>query len=166
MPIEYGVPPPKRGMGSDVGLLCPKPGDEMRLAVLGPLVGIQTHWVNGRTIPCTGEQECRVHHEPLTWKGFLPVLADGWTWRGKAPGLHLGVLVVTTEIGESAAAWPRGSCHTVRRRGSKRNSPLCFVTQADWQGAVDLPPTFDVKPFVLRATGLGNVFHLKLRRAE
>lgn len=147
-------------------MLAPKPGDSMQVAILGPLVGLQTHWVNCRTIPCTGAEECRVHHEPITWKGFLPVYANGWTWRGKQQGWHLGVLVVTEEIGESVAALPRGSGITVKRRGSKHNSPLCFTVHGAWKGDVDLPPAFDVKPYILRATGLGNVFHLRLRSAQ
>ena len=166
MAIVFGVAPPKKPLGGDVGMLCPKPGDPIKVAVLGPMTGIQTHWVNHRTIPCTGAQECRVHHEPMTWKGFLPVLAEGWTWRGKTPGQHLGVLVVTEEIGELAAAWHRGLVVTIRRRSGKNNSPLAFDLHGDWKGPIDLPASFDVKPYILRATGLGNVFHLKLRRAE
>lgn len=147
-------------------MLCPKPGDEMRVAVLGPLVGLQTHWVNKRTIPCMGVQECRVHHEPLTWKGFLPVLASGWTWRGKVPGEHLGVLVVTEEIGQDVAALARGLVITVKRRSLKHNSPLSMLVNGPYKGQLDLPPSFDVKPYVLRATGLGNPLLLRLRRAE
>jgi len=166
MKIVWGAAPPKKAGPGAIGLLSPLPGENRPCVLLGPLVGLQTHWVNGRTIPCTGSEDCRVHHEPQTWKGFAPVLCNGWTWRGKTPGSHLGVLVVTAEIGEDVLALHRGSKFTVHRLGTKRNSPLSLTLEGQWKDGVDLPEAFDVKPFVLRATGLGNPFLLRIRKAQ
>jgi len=166
MHLDFNARPPKKTCSSSIGLLAPQPGEERECVLLGPMCGLETHWVSGRTIPCLGESECRVHHEPVTWKGFAPVLCKNWTWRGKSPGDHLGVLVVTEEIGVDVDVLARGSIFTVRRNGPKRNSPLSLIVKGTWNLEVDLPASFDVKPYVLRATGLGTVIQLRLRRAE
>lgn len=165
MAILWGVPPPPKRCRSEIGLLVVPPGEKRLCCVLGPLVGLQTHWVNKRTIPCDGSEKCQVHDYPITWKGFVPVSCANYTWRGPLTGEHPGVLVVTEEIGEFAAAWLRGWIVEVSRRGHAKNSPLSAIKMERTVKPELVAECFDVKPYVLRACGqAGRV--LKFPRAS
>jgi len=152
MAILWGVSPPVKRCKGSIRMLCIKSGQTFDLVVLGPCVGLQTHWVTNRTVPCLGSQACPNHDQPLTWKGYVPVLVSNWSPEGKQQGNHLWVLVVTEEIGTEAMTWCRGQAMTVSRPGKKSNSPLVSRSRS-LAAALDLPESFDVKPYVLRASG-------------
>lgn len=155
MAILWGAPPPRKLCQAHIRLLCLTANQEVQACVLGPCVGVQTHWCEGRTRPCVGEEKCQFHDMPRTWKGFVPVICDGWSPHGKSRGVWTWVLVVTEEIGEAAVAWERGTLIRVMRPGSKSNGPLTFQVLATGKGD-KLPPTFDVIPYVLRASGMSQ----------
>lgn len=53
---------------------------------LGPIYGLDTHWRNGRTVPCDGDGDCpsSIHRTTLIWKGYAAVQAwepGGRVWR-------------------------------------------------------------------------------------
>jgi hypothetical protein len=151
MPLRWGVPPPAKPLSGSVRLLCIKAGQKFNCCALGPMVGLQTHWI-GKTVPCLGD-DCRHCDSPQTWKGYIPVVVDGWCSQGPAKGAFRWVLVVTEEIGQQCLTWPRGTVAMVARPGRKNNGPLTFSVRADCCTPNDLPDCFDVKPYVLRASG-------------
>ena len=165
MPISWGVPPPAKATRGDIGLLAVNPGEVVLMRCLGPLTGLETHWVNRRTVACLGEADCRVHNYPVTWKGFMAVESHGRSWRGKAPGYHRAVLVVTEEIGEAAQVLRVGTLFAVQRAGKASNSPLSLSDEGIPKKPLVLPEAFDVRPYVLRAMGMVHVSVAKLRLA-
>lgn len=164
MAILWGTPPPKKLREGSIHLLAIRAGETYACCVLGPMVGLQTHWAGGRSVPCT-ESDCRVHDCPITWKGYVPVIVDGHTWNGACKGSFPWVLIVTEEIGEDATAWRRGLCLQVMRPGKKSNGALAW-NPLTIKTPDPLRPTFDVRPFVLRAAGLPQTVGLRVRRAE
>ncbi len=165
MTLVWGVPPPKRLCAAEIGMLCVEPGEVVLCRLLGPPTGLWTHWVNKRTVACLGAAECPVHHEPQTWKGFAPVESWGRNWRGRAPGKHISVLVITQEIGETVAGFSVGDTFEISRRSSKRNSPLQVALKEPRNGK-DVSPAFDVKPYVLRAMSIPQNASRALRQSS
>jgi hypothetical protein len=142
--------------------LAVEPGEVVLCRKLGPLVGLTTHWCNGRTIACLGDKECKVHDTVETWKGFLPVEAHNRNWRGKAQGRFLSVLVVSEEIGACVDASPIGAILAVSRPSRKRNGWMEAVVEAE-SAPSELPLSFDVLPYVLRAMRIPLSAIAKLR---
>jgi len=160
--IAWGAKPPHKLCKASIRLLCIDAGHEHVCCVLGPCVGLSTHWVGNRTLPCLG-RDCGHHDKPQTWKGFIPVQVYQWSHQGKANGEFTWVLVVTEEIGEDALTWTRGEVVTVGRPGTKKNGPLRFSKRLEPCRA-ELPPGFDVRPYVMRASGFsaGDCAKLKV----
>lgn len=153
MALSWGVPPPPKPAYGRIHLLAVKAGQSVTCVKLGPQLGLFTHWCNGRTVPCLGD-DCLIHSSyPLTWKGWVPVLAENWSWNGKQPGLFAWVLVTTEEIGADVDVLERGECFKVTRSGRKSNGPLS-VDYLKGKRMSDPPATFDVRPYVLRVCGL------------
>lgn len=164
MPILWGVPPPPRVCKAGIRLLCVRAGQTFHCAVLGPTVGLATHWTGQRTVPCLGN-ECAFHDQPSTWKGYCPVWVEGYCWQGPAKGRFLWVLVVTEEIGEESLGWTRGLVVTVSRPGKKSNGPMTAQTLSR-PIPDNLPDAFDVRPYVMRAAGFSRFSAKKLRIAQ
>jgi len=162
MPVLWTSEAPCRPLRSEIGLLAVDQGEAVLCRKLGPCWWADCHWCNGRSIICTGAEECRVHQFAAVTKGFMPVQTQGRSWRGKSPGLHLAVLVVTAEIGADVVAYAMGLSFTVSRRAGKANNPLS-VAVTPKQPVTPLPETFDPRPFVLRAMGLTRKFAGQLR---
>jgi len=153
MAILWGVPPPPTLCRASINLLCVRAGEEAVCCVLGPLVGVQTHWDGRRSIPCVGAESCPVHQFPQEWKGYVPVIASTWRYNGVTRKGARWVLVLSKEIGTHAAAWLRGEVIRVMRPGRKSNGPLDWMPDPGKPPKI-LPETFDVRPYVLRAAGL------------
>lgn len=153
MAILWGVPPPAKLLRASINLLCVKASQEAVVCVLGPLVGVQTHWVGNRSIPCQGALECRVHEKPIEWKGFVPVVCHQWQLNGQTRNNAQWVLVVSAELGIDASAWLRGQIYRVMRPGRQSNGPM-LAARVDQVWASPLPESFNVIPYVLRAAGL------------
>lgn len=163
--IVWGVPPPAFSTIPGVGLICLKAPDSVTCAVLGPVVGVMTHFVNGRTVPCTGSKHCEVHYLEQEWKGYLPCFALNRTWKGVRSGHWASILVVSKGIGVGVAACPRGSLITVSRTGGKPNDPLSLEIKGEWKSDIPLPESFDVKPYVERAVSKANQNRLRIKTA-
>jgi hypothetical protein len=164
MPMQWGAPPPHKLYKGSIHLLCIRYGQSVDVAILGPMMGLETHWVGSRTMPCFGV-DCKHCDYPKTWKGFSPVLAANLSWNGPAKGRFEWVLVVTEEIGEEFARFQRGEVVTVARPGRKKNGPLRCSLKAGQKPLVDLPDTFDVRPYVVRACGFSQSASARLRLA-
>lgn len=165
MPILWGVPPPPRLPRSWIRLVAPQEGGKVLVARIGPLVGLMTHWVKPKTVACTGSADCPVHDAPQTWKGFGPcVTATGNVVDGKCSWRE-AVAVITEGLAEEWATLPLGSPVFLSRRGSKKNAPL-IMEPAKLARIDPLPPSFDVKPYVLRAMGWPDDFAGQLRIAR
>lgn len=151
MAIAWGVAPPRKLCKSYIRLLAIRAGEKRPCCILGPTVGVQTHWDGGNTRICEGSHDCRFHDQPLTWKGYTPVVCWGWTHEYRAKeGWFQWVLIVSEELGEEAMQWQRGEMVMVTRPGTKKNGAMrCEKLSA--APPVDLPPSFPVMPYVLRA---------------
>lgn len=162
MPVAWGMPPGKRLQKSFIRLLCPRVGQKVQICVLGPVMGVQTHWTEKGTKLCNGH-ECIWHDTPQTWKGYMPVLAHNWCPPGHyVNGSFEWVLVLGEETGDEAQAWKRGDCFVIDRPGKKHNAPL-RATPVTVPIKGDLREAFDVIPYVQRATGQLAVPNIKLR---
>lgn len=163
MAVEWGARPPRKLCKASIRILCLEAGQEVACCVLGPTVGVSTHWTGKRSVPCFGKRECQFCDTPKTWKGFTPVEVHAWSHQGKAQGFYPWVLMVTEEIGEESLTWERGQILMVGRPGKKSNGPLRALTRVgEWQGL--MPQSFDVRPYVLRCSGFsaGDYGKLKL----
>lgn len=123
---------------------------------LGNVVGVWTHWLEGRSTPCMGK-ECRHCHDgaPQRWKSYAPAL---W-WRttldqrtGKRASQWISVVEITEGLGELVGRPLRGQVIELRRPGKRRNSPLEFSTLEE-KVKGDLPDAFDVRPILEKLWG-------------
>jgi hypothetical protein len=165
MPIVWGEPPPVRLPRSWIRLLCVKPKDSVTFARLGPVVGLQTHWVPPKTIACLGSEECPVHHLPQTWKGYAPCIAILGTDGNGRPTWRLAVVVVTPEVSKEVDLLKVGCPASLTRQGSRKNSPLSLLGSRV-EAPPDVPEAFDVRPYVLRAMGYPGNYSGQLRIAQ
>lgn len=147
--IVWTTEAPPTPLRSDIGLLAVDAGEMVRVRLLGPAWWTWVHWDGNRSILCRGEA-CKVHAEPRHQKGFVAVEAANRCWRGKSPGYHLAVLVLTPEIGSCVAACARGAVLCVSRPPGKSNGPLSAYVEAE-NANRPLPVEFDPRPFVIRA---------------
>jgi hypothetical protein len=163
--IQWGARPPSKVCKGSIRLLAIAAGQEVRIAVLGDVIGLETHWTGAKTVPCLGGEDCPACEFPRTWKGYCPILADGWSIHGKMPGRHPWVLVISEEIGEESLTWVRGTVATVGRPGRRNNG--CMTSSILGQTPLEtLIPAWDVRPYVLRACGYGGSAYAKLRLAN
>lgn len=149
MEIVWTTTPPPRPLRSDIGLIAVQPGESVLARLLGPVWWTSTHWVEPRSVICTGSS-CKWHDYPITSKGLVAVEAYNRTWRGPAKGYFLAVLVLTPEVGECASACSIGTTVELRRPAYSANAPLELAPVKD-KATRPLPPSFDPRPFALRA---------------
>jgi len=147
-------PPPRKGLDASIRLLCVRSGDGVLVAILGPLVGLKTHWIDEKTVACQGAEGCPYHDKPQTWKGYVAVLqifdkGAGKLARAPAPS----VLTCSEEIGWTMKSTLRGDVYFVARLGKKNNAPM-RAEKRDLAIPGQLPASFDVKPYVARAMGI------------
>lgn len=150
MPIVFSDRPPNRLPNHSVQILVVRTGESWILRRLGPAVWTPTHWDEGRSRLCRGEEDCRRHHLRTTWKGWLPVVAHGRNAYGAKEGWHRWVLCATEGIADLVAAWLTGETYLCQRPGLTANAPLTLAKHKS-QSKDELPESFDVKPLVLRA---------------
>jgi len=165
MGILWGVSAPKSACKSGVGIVTVRAGETLSGVILGPVVGVMTHFSNGRSAPCVGAQNCTFHQLELRWQGFLPFWASNRDWRGKRSGVFPCVLLVTKAIGEDIEQCSRGTVIEVSRGASKVNDPLSLIVKGQYKGELPLPDGFDVKPYVLRAAAGSTQRILRVHRA-
>lgn len=70
---------PVESPGQWVQILTPKSGQKLSVIVLSEkLTGVNTHFVDGRTIPCRRLPECDLcrHRYPKRWKGYVVGILD------------------------------------------------------------------------------------------
>lgn len=153
MPIAWGAQPPRKMAKGRIRLLAVKNSTpKLLVAVLGPLLGTMTHFVEGRSVLCEGHT-CQHCPRKKTWKGFMPVAVAQWQPPGMpAKGIWEWVLVVGAETGADAVKWKRGQVYWITRPGRKHNGEL-IAERCEAEEGKPLPDTFNVIPYVLRATG-------------
>jgi hypothetical protein len=165
MPILWGATPPPKLPKAYIRLLVVKPREEVTVCLLGKVMGIICHFVDGRSIACTGEQECVVHDRKGEWKGFAAGAIFQGTRSGPYGNWRETVLCLTRNCGEFVDACTLGSFLTLRRIGNSPRAAL-EATKSDRK----LPPcplsNFDPKPYVMRAMGWPNESACKLFRGE
>lgn len=154
MGIAWGAEPPRKKLDASIRLLCVHARETIIVAILGPLEGLQTHWVDGKTMACLGSQDCPWHDRPQTWKGYVAVLQ---LYDDKGKGLRRApapaVLVCSEEIGWTMKQTCRGEVMRVSRGGSKNNGPM-RAEKSDLVLSGRLPEAFNVRPYVGRAMGI------------
>jgi len=165
MGILWGVKAPKSPCKAGVGIVTLRAGETVSGVVLGPVIGVMSHFANGRSAPCVGAESCAFHGLDLRWQGFMPFWASNRDWKGKKAGAFLTVLMLTKAVGEEAELLSRGTVIRVSRGASKANDPLTLTSKGLYKGDCPLPEGFDVKPYVLRAAAAGSQRLLKLHRA-
>jgi len=152
MSILWGVEPPPDDLDPAIGVLVVKPGWNVVARVLGPLTGVMTHWVKGRTKICLGAESCPFHECPMIWRGYMPVQCQDYDWRGPQKGKHLAALMVTPSVSKVARSLRVGEVFRVSRETSNVRARLIIVPTEQAAGS-KVPEVFDVKPYVLKATG-------------
>lgn len=72
--------PPAEVYGPGMMVLCPRPGRPIvGIALADRVASVVTHWIGGRTVPCTAQRgRCVCSDEPLCYpvrpKFYLPIL--------------------------------------------------------------------------------------------
>jgi hypothetical protein len=141
--IRYMDDPPG---GEYIPVVCAPLGRSMQLVLLGKVTGVLTHYIDGRSYPCTGAgfacEWCNVQRP--RWKGYGP--ARNASRKKVVLEVTLGMRrahpILTTE--EVAGRWVE-----VIRKGPRRNSPalLSFLEHRAREAGGQ---SFDVRPVLWR----------------
>lgn len=125
----------------------PTPDREIHVVLVSQsLLGVFTHWIDGRTRPCLGSREECVGCDlklPRRWKCFLGAF-------NPASG-RLGILEVTQEaflrcrqLNEDSGKL-RGLTVRLIRTGLAKNARVTALVGARVTAGATVPPSFDVK---------------------
>lgn len=152
--VDWSVPVPEEAP-APVPILSPAPGTAVRGIVLSSaLVGVWTHWFNGRTTPhllgrggCSG---CR-EHLSKRWKGYLAIYWQAGVCVGLAE-LTPSAARACPELIEATGADLRGYLIELARPLGKKNGRVSLRLQPPpYRRAPDkLPPAPDVRACLLR----------------
>jgi len=145
------TPPPANELPAKIPLeTAPKDGSVLYFWCLSTEIeGVNTHWWNGRSVPCIGrDQGCvcgiRTIFVPTRWRGFLCAWHDEWE--------RVFIVEVTRQavrdsrsVCDLAFEDLRGRRFALRRLGKNRNArvqvELCTAKRLDYE----LPPAFDLR---------------------
>lgn len=147
----YVKAPPRLPM-SYIRLLVVKPTERFTVARLGPVMGMHTHWTGEKTVACGAEGQCQNCTLPKTWKGYVPAIGATAVDGNGRPAWKRCVLVVTPEITDAVDAYPVGQPFIICRPGRNKRSPM-EVADTTTKGLENVPDSFFVLPYVLRAMG-------------
>jgi len=150
--VKWGVPEPfAPGKTAPWKLLSIKPNDTVRGLVLSDqVIGAKTHWMYGRTKPCTGiEHGCEgcANGTAVRWKGYLAV----WL-----PSSRTGWLLEVTQdafdhnLELSAVSGLRGKDFKCYRIGPHKNSPVRVELLPSLTELANVPPDPDVQEILAR----------------
>lgn len=149
MVIRWDDLPPRVQM---VQIMSAKKGRPLVVLAAGPVIGVYTHFIDGRSVPCQcDEGTCQktVGQAPR-WKGFLPAYLPN----GRKVGVEVTIgsvrqlpLLVT---GELTGRWVR-----FQRSGEKSNGPL-YVEVIPERDEVPSTPSFDLKATLLAMWGISE----------
>jgi hypothetical protein len=153
MAIVWSEVPPPRGLDHRIGIIALEMGESVQVRPLGPVWWVRTHWVKNRSVICEGDESCAVHDWPATQKGAWAVESWGRNWRGRSPGNHLSVLLLTPQVILPAAVSLTGKLLLVSRMKAHPKSPLC-VSEDSRKVSTPIPDCFDPRPYALRAMRL------------
>lgn len=142
-------PTPSRKPSSPVQVLSVPVNLPVCVRFLGPVLGLDTHWRSGRTIPCPGPDECPVslHRTALIWKGYGPVEA----WESSCRHWRSFVLEVTESLEEDLRGRDlRGEVWQLHRmQKSGKTDPVAGIF-CERLPEHSLSKTFDIVPVLLR----------------
>lgn len=124
-------------------------GIPMCVRFLGPVLGLDTHWKAGRSIPCPGWEDCPsgIHKLGIIWRGYAA--AEAWD-PGKRHWKPF-VLEVTEALEERLRDRDlRGETWAIHRTEEKgRSSPVVGVF-CERLPAEELRQAFDIEPVLRR----------------
>lgn len=116
---------------------------------LGPLLGLNTHWHSGRSIPCPGPADCpaSIHRTRTVYKAYAPVES----WDGACKVWRPSVLEATEHLEETLRGRQlRGQVWILSRASERgKTDPVIGIFCEELaESAVSKP--FDIVPVLLR----------------
>jgi len=137
--------------GPAIKIVKVRPNNPVRGFILSDRVeAVDTHWINGRTSPCTGEvANCEGHRlgMPIRPKGYVAVQLDS---SGKVWLLEITEAAFDTNLRLCATSGLRGTYFEARRRHANINSELVIDTQDGRRPNFELVPDIDVRDVLCR----------------
>lgn len=151
----WEVPPPPAApeVTKAIGILRVHPAQTFHVCVLGPWIGLWTHWLDGESRPCKGGA-CRLCPDtPKRWKGYAAgcvyrrdLMAGTGSWERTVIEITDGCRgILDRDI--------TGAVIKLSRRPGKANNPLIAEVIMPSSPLPQMPPAFDVRPVVARIYG-------------
>jgi len=143
------VPPERAERARPVRILSVPLDVPLTVLFLGEYVGLLTHWVRGRSLPCPGVEHCppAVHRTRRIWKGYAPV--EAWF-----PLEHVwipAVLEITEALEEVLhGTCLRGSVYMLSREREGRNTHPVIGLFCEKREGDQLRQAFNVAPVLQR----------------
>jgi hypothetical protein len=152
-----------------------QPGGRAKVLFLGGIAGIWTHYIEKKTMPCTGDDDCPgCKRDPKRkWYGFAPALVKAWRVKGRigsdVQGVWMPAVEVVIQITDNAVEDLPGDDDVALRgvivelaRGAgdfgKVNALLygerVDEPRPDGFGLNEIPAAFDVTPSLFRVWGI------------
>jgi len=123
---------------------------------LADVVGLDTHWKSGRTIPCPGVEECAptVHRLGVIWRGYSPVEA----WEASKGVWRPWVLEVTEALEERLRGrFLRGETWSLHRTEQKGRTSAVIGVYCEKTAPDEVRPAFEVEPVLRRIFHCGSL---------
>lgn len=127
---------------------------------LGDILGLDTHWKSGRTVPCAGEDECpsSLHRLGVIWRGYAAVEM----WIGSKSHWQPSALEVTEALEERLRGRElRGETWSLHRTEIKGKSSPVVGIFCEKGEPNELREAFELEPILRR---LFHVARLNLGR--
>jgi len=120
------------------------------------VLGVITHWVDGRTRPCYGKENgcvCAAVMLERRWKGYLGA------WEPRMGRLYLAELTIDCYRHlpfdlQPGGAGVRGRAFALYRQGERKNSPVRIEIGNILEDQSVLPKRIDVKEALMRIWGV------------
>lgn len=138
------LPPDSEGLMIEI--LSPGAGQEVRAVILSDqITGLITHFIGGRTRPCTGDpatcEGCQ-YQAAKRWKGYLPCWSQG-------VGRYVLAELTTQAVRDckelnTVNPLIRGKYLVLARPGKKPNGRVHAAVREIYTEPKKLPPAFDV----------------------
>lgn len=143
---------PGSSSGPNLQLVRTPKQREIYVSIQGPIVGLWTHYVAGRSVPCLASGCPVCDKAPARWKGYAPALVYMLDPKTKEMTWQPSVF----ELTEKCAALVDlpdviGAVYKFTRRGKRGNSAVLY-TKLCSAGEKELPPMpkVDVKACIQR----------------
>jgi len=149
--VVWGVSPPLDRQPY-VPILSPGPGRTITGVILSDaLVGVFTHWYDGRTVPCyhgPGGVCALCQWAPRRWKGYVALLWNGTPRQGMAE-ITLDAVRGCPRLADKDVSL-RGLRLVLQRKGRVPNGPVTATVSPSPFQIESLPVPFTVQDALLR----------------